>query len=105
MIIKDLKCDSLKGSFKSKGAIHLVNAKPDSAATLTGLLTNPLYEETKMAKQKFTWLFAAINRSQRNARPVMLRIIADNERSARRRLAPDYVLSFAGRIPCGGEHA
>ncbi|MCC4134110.1 host cell division inhibitor Icd-like protein, partial [Escherichia coli] len=25
--------------------------------------------------------------------------------SARRRLAPDYVLSFAGRIPCGGEHA
>ncbi|EPE2562579.1 hypothetical protein ACSHFV_001979 [Escherichia coli] len=25
-----------------------------------------------MAKQKCTWLFAAINRSQRNARPVML---------------------------------
>lgn len=80
-------------------------AKPGSAATLTGPLTNPLYEETKMAKQKCTWLFAAINRSQRNARPVMLRITADNERSARRRLAPDYVLSFAGRIPCGGEHA
>lgn len=58
-----------------------------------------------MAKQKCTWLFAAINRSQRNARPVMLRIAADNEHSARRRLAPDYVLSFAGRIPCGGEHA
>ncbi|SAH48573.1 phage immunity repressor protein [Enterobacter asburiae] len=105
MIIKGLKCDSLKGSFKSEGAIHLVSAKPDSAATLTGLLTKPLYEATKMAKQKCTWLFAAINRSQRNARPVMLRITADNERSARRRLAPDYVLSFAGRIPCGGEHA
>lgn len=44
MIIKSLKCDSLKGSFKIKGAIHLVSAKPDSAATLTGLLTNPLYE-------------------------------------------------------------
>nr|WP_256574719.1 host cell division inhibitor Icd-like protein [Klebsiella variicola] len=28
-----------------------------------------------MAKQKCTWLFAAINRSQRNARPVMLRIM------------------------------
>jgi hypothetical protein len=83
----------------------LKKAKPGSAATLTGPLTNPLYEETKMAKQKCTWLFAAINRSQRNARPVMLRITADNERSARRRLAPDYVLSFAGRIPCGGEHA
>ncbi|ECV6116792.1 TPA: host cell division inhibitor Icd-like protein, partial [Salmonella enterica subsp. enterica serovar Muenchen] len=52
-----------------------------------------------MAKQKCTWLFAAINRSQRNARPVMLRITADNERPAQRRLALDYVLSFAGRIP------
>lgn len=78
---------------------------PNCAGTQIGHLTNPLYEETKMAKQKCTWLFAAINRSQRNARPVMLRITADNERSARRRLAPDYVLSFAGRIPCGGEHA
>lgn len=58
-----------------------------------------------MAKQKCTWLFAAINRSQRNARPVMLRITADNERPAQRRLALDYVLSFAGRIPCGDEHA
>lgn len=29
-----------------------------------------------MAKKKCTWLFAAINRSQRNARPVMLRIVA-----------------------------
>ncbi|EBS1953575.1 host cell division inhibitor Icd-like protein, partial [Salmonella enterica subsp. enterica] len=99
LIIKDLKCDSLGGSFKKEGAIHLVSTKPGSAGTLTGLLTNPLYEATKMAKQKCTWLFAAINRSQRNARPVMLRITADNERSARRRLAPDYVLSFAGRIP------
>lgn len=58
-----------------------------------------------MAKQKCTWLFAAINRSQRSARPQMLRIMADSERSARLRLAPDYVLSFAGRIPCGGNHA
>ncbi|QLP06976.1 host cell division inhibitor Icd-like protein [Klebsiella oxytoca] len=58
-----------------------------------------------MAKQKCTWLFAAINRSQRHARPVMLRIIAENEHSARLRLAPDYVLSFAGRIPCGGVYA
>ena len=58
-----------------------------------------------MAKQKCTWLFAAINRSQLNARPQMLRITADTERSARLRLVPDYVLSFAGRIPCGGNHA
>ncbi|WP_417320077.1 host cell division inhibitor Icd-like protein [Enterobacter quasiroggenkampii] len=30
---------------------------------------------------------------------------SSTERSARLRLAPDYVLSFAGRIPCGGNHA
>ncbi|QLP23382.1 host cell division inhibitor Icd-like protein [Enterobacter roggenkampii] len=59
-----------------------------------------------MAIQKFTWLFAAINRNQRKSNPIMLRIIADDEKSARRRLAPDYVLFFAGKIPCkGGYHA
>ena len=96
---KSLKCDSLKGSFKIKGAIHLVSAKPDSAATLTGLLTNPLNEVTKMAKQKCTQLFAAINRSQRNARPVMLRITADNERSARRRLTRTMYWALPGAFP------
>ncbi|PZZ91629.1 hypothetical protein DMS93_16115 [Klebsiella variicola] len=39
MTIKVLKCDSLGCSFKSKGAIHLVSAKPGSALTLTGPLT------------------------------------------------------------------
>lgn len=39
MAIKDLKCDSLGCSFRYKGAIHLVSAKPGSAATLTGPLT------------------------------------------------------------------
>ncbi|MBN4762621.1 host cell division inhibitor Icd-like protein [Enterobacter hormaechei] len=58
-----------------------------------------------MAKQKCTWLFTAFNRSQRSARPQTLRITADRECSARLRLAPGYVLSFAGRIPCGGNHA
>jgi len=37
---------------------------------------------------------------------VMLRVTANDERSARRRLAADYVLFFAGRLPCrGGRHA
>lgn len=59
-----------------------------------------------MATQKFTWLFAAINRNQRHSRPVMLRVTANDEHSARRRLAPDYILCFAGRLPhCGGIHA
>lgn len=59
-----------------------------------------------MAKSKSTWIFAAINRSQLSCRPVMLRVTASDEYSARRRLAADYVLLFAGRLPCrGGVHA
>lgn len=59
-----------------------------------------------MATSKCTWIFAAINRAQRSCRPVMLRVTANDERSARRRLAADYVLFFASRLPCrGGRHA
>lgn len=59
-----------------------------------------------MATSKSTWIFAAINRSQLSRRPVMLRITASDEQSARRRLAADYILLFAGRLPChGGSHA
>lgn len=59
-----------------------------------------------MAASKSTWIFAAINRSQLSRRPVMLRITAIDERSARSRMAADYILLFAGRLPClGGRHA
>ncbi|MEX3242252.1 host cell division inhibitor Icd-like protein [Serratia quinivorans] len=60
-----------------------------------------------MATSKCTYIFAAINRTQRKIRPVMLRITAGDERSARRQLAGDYVLLFAvrrspaaGRLSC-----
>lgn len=59
-----------------------------------------------MAASKSTWIFAAINRSQLSCRPVMLRITATDERSARSRMAADYILLFAGRLPyCGDRHA
>lgn len=58
-----------------------------------------------MATQKFTWLFAAINRNQRYSRPIMLRVTANDEHSARLHFASDYILCFAGRLPhCGGNH-
>ena len=56
-----------------------------------------------MAKSKSTWIFAAINRSQLSCRPIMLRITARDESSARRRMAADYILIFAGRLPFAGE--
>lgn len=43
MIIKDLKCDSLEGRVKNRGAIHLCSSKPGSARTLTGPLTTNRY--------------------------------------------------------------
>ncbi len=55
-----------------------------------------------MAIVKFTYIFAAINRTQRKVRPVMLRITACDEHSARRLLAGDYILLFAGRLPRNG---
>ncbi len=47
----------------------------------------------------FCFLFAAVRRSALTASPRMVRTVADSERNARRQLARDYVLSFAGRLP------
>ena len=51
------------------------------------------------ARMQFTFLFAAVRRADTAARPCMLRTIAETESAARRLLARDYVLSFAGRLP------
>ncbi|QGY27430.1 host cell division inhibitor Icd-like protein [Pantoea cypripedii] len=51
------------------------------------------------AHPEFTFIFAAVRRTDASARPCMLRTVAGDERSARASLARDYVLSFAGRLP------
>lgn len=109
-IIKDLKCDSLKGSLKSEGAIHFSKAKPGSALTLTGPLTKPLIEVTVMAetqhtqtRPKFTWLFLATPHHMPECVPVVLRFEADSEDNARSAF-PQWDLVFAAKIraevPC-----
>ncbi|MGE4753822.1 host cell division inhibitor Icd-like protein [Yersinia enterocolitica] len=52
-----------------------------------------------MATSECTYIFAAINRTQQKISPVMLHITAENEKTARRRYAADYILLFAGRLP------
>lgn len=47
----------------------------------------------------FCYLFAAVRRSALTDSPRIVRTVADTERNARRVLARDYVLSFAGRLP------
>jgi len=51
------------------------------------------------ACMQFTFLFSAVRRADTAARPCILRTIAETESAARRLLACDYVLSFAGRLP------
>lgn len=50
----------------------------------------------------FCFLFAAIRRTALTETPCMLRTVPDSEHSARRLLARDYILSFAGRLPVQG---
>lgn len=55
-----------------------------------------------MATSKFTYVFAAINRHAEKPLPIMLRTVATDEKSARERYTPDYVLIFSCRLPVGG---
>ncbi|EFM6336312.1 host cell division inhibitor Icd-like protein [Escherichia coli] len=61
------------------------------AAVMATILT-PSYPQ-------FVFVFAAVRRADRQPRVRMLRTVAGDERSARRALVRDYVLSFAGRLP------
>ena len=55
-----------------------------------------------MATHKFTYMFAAINRHLPKSRPVMIRTVATDEKSARNRYTLDYTLVFSCRLPAGG---
>lgn len=107
IIVKGLKCDSLACSFKNKGAIHLVSAKPGSASTLTGPLTKPLVEVTVMAelqhtqtRPKYQYRFLALSAIGRN----VIHITATTEREAREQSPAGCVMVFAGRLPVEVRH-
>lgn len=58
-----------------------------------------------LSHSQFVWLFLAVRRSDVNERPQRKTVTAHTEREARRTLARDFVLSFAGRLPvCGVAH-
>ncbi|HFQ7482257.1 MULTISPECIES: host cell division inhibitor Icd-like protein [Klebsiella pneumoniae complex] len=48
---------------------------------------------------EFVFVFAAIRRADRKPRICMLRTVAGDERTARRSLVREYVLSLAARLP------
>lgn len=52
-----------------------------------------------------TFVFASVLRSDPKAKPVMRRVVACNEKEARRQLSSLYVLSLGSRLPVmGGPH-
>ncbi|HDL8511568.1 TPA: host cell division inhibitor Icd-like protein [Yersinia enterocolitica] len=48
---------------------------------------------------RFKFLFLAVCRSDLNAKPHRESVTANSEQDARRSLAGQFVLSFAGRLP------
>lgn len=50
-------------------------------------------------RPKFQYLFLAVHRSDLNAKPHRESVTAHSEQDARRSLAGQFVLSFAGRLP------
>lgn len=104
IIKKGLKCISLMCSVKNTGEIHLEMAKPGSVGALTGLLTTNDRMSIKVAMlnhtpTRFKFLFLAVCRSDLNAKPHRESVTAHSEQDARRSLAGQFVLSFAGRLP------
>lgn len=59
------------------------------------MVATPLY-----VCPQFTYLFLAVRRADLCAIPCRLKITASSEKYARRTLAKDFVLAFAGRLPC-----
>ena len=79
-------------------------AKPRSARTLTGPLTTDVNASNEAAMlnhtpTRFKFLFLAVCRSDLNAKPHRESVTANSEQDARRSLAGQFVLSFAGRLP------
>ncbi len=106
---KHLKCDSFDCNLNhtlstdKAQAVHKIT-KPSSALTLTGPLTtnDRLSIEVAMLNHtptRFKFLFLAVCRSDLNAKPHRESVTAHSEQDARRSLAGQFVLSFAGRLP------
>lgn len=52
-----------------------------------------------LSHPEFTFVFLAVRRTDRDARPRPVRVIAECEHAARLKLATEFILSFAARIP------
>lgn len=82
--------------------IALKKQTPKDAGTFLSVLTNNLTKDKTMANLNytgFTYIFIGILRTDLSNRLHKLRIPAESKLQARKKLARDYVLVFAGKIP------
>lgn len=98
--IKVLRCDSLKGSLKSEGAIHLASAKPGSARNTNRASDHNVNGDNAMAvpqctqtHPKFTWRFLVLGLSTRE----ILSVDASTEQEARELTPSGCVIIFMAR--------
>ncbi|MFP8226631.1 host cell division inhibitor Icd-like protein [Escherichia coli] len=75
--------------------------RENSGDSVTCYLTEAAIMATTLTPShpEFVFVFAAVRRADRHPRICMLRTVAGDERSARRSLVRDYVLSLAARLP------
>ncbi|KXQ77661.1 ash family protein [Escherichia coli] len=73
----------------------------NSGGSVTRYLTEVAIMATvpALSHPEFTFVFLAVRRTDRDARPRPVRVIADCEHAARLKLATEFILSFAARIP------
>ncbi|EKN5072660.1 host cell division inhibitor Icd-like protein [Yersinia enterocolitica] len=114
-IKKEIKKELKWNPVDAYTGIHLIVlfaiklAKPRSATNTIWASNHNVIGANTMACQhstqthpKFQYLFLAVCRSDLNAKPHRESVTAHSEQDARRSLAGQFVLSFAGRIPAQG---
>ncbi|WP_165385142.1 host cell division inhibitor Icd-like protein [Serratia marcescens] len=60
---------------------------------------NTHIQQHAQSHQRFVFIFAAIRRNSTEIAPEMRHVSAFSEREARKALASDFILLFAGRLP------
>ncbi|MCV4614427.1 host cell division inhibitor Icd-like protein, partial [Escherichia coli] len=77
------------------------HARRNSGGSVTRYLKEVAIMATvpALSHPEFTFVFLAVRRTDRDARPRPVRVIAECEHAARLKLATEFILSFAARIP------
>lgn len=99
-MVRTINYYSLHGNYHNKKVQK--KQTPKSISPLLSVLTNNLTKDKTMANLNytgFTYIFIGILRTDLSNQLHKLRIPAKSELQARKKLARDYVLVFAGKIP------